>query len=48
MTTFDKVVGHKQIIEHFQNTIRLNKISHAYILSGEEGAGTFICYDTTV
>jgi len=39
MTTFDKVVGHKQIIEHFQNTIRLNKISHAYILSGEEGAG---------
>ncbi len=39
MTIFDKVVGHKQIIEHFQNTIRLNKISHAYILSGEEGAG---------
>lgn len=39
MAAFEKVIGHEQIIEHFQNAIRLNKISHAYILNGEEGAG---------
>lgn len=39
MAAFEKVIGHEQIIEHFQNAIRLNKISHAYILDGEEGAG---------
>ncbi|MBO5279222.1 MAG: DNA polymerase III subunit delta [Lachnospiraceae bacterium] len=39
MSAFDRVIGHEQIIEHFQNAIRLNKISHAYILNGEEGAG---------
>lgn len=39
MSAFEKVIGHEQIIEHFQNAIRLNKISHAYILNGEEGAG---------
>lgn len=39
MSGFEKVIGHEQIIEHFQNAIRLNRISHAYILNGEEGAG---------
>ncbi len=39
MAAFDKVIGHEQIIEHFQNAVRLNKVSHAYILSGEKGAG---------
>lgn len=39
MTTFNNVVGHEKIIEHFQNAVRLDKISHAYILSGEDGAG---------
>ena len=39
MTTFNHVVGHEKIIEHFQNAVRLDKISHAYILSGEDGAG---------
>ncbi len=39
MTSFNNVVGHERIIEHFQNAVRLNKISHAYVLSGEDGAG---------
>ena len=39
MTGFENVIGHEQVIEHFQNAIRLNRISHAYILNGEEGMG---------
>lgn len=39
MAGFEQVIGHEQIIEHFQNAIRLDKISHAYILSGEAGMG---------
>lgn len=39
MVSFDQIVGHEKIIGHFQNAVRFNKISHAYILSGEEGAG---------
>ncbi len=39
MNGFDKVIGHEQIIEHFQNAIRLNKMSHGYILNGEESSG---------
>lgn len=39
MAAFEQVIGHEQIIEHFQNAIRLDKLSHAYILSGEEGSG---------
>lgn len=39
MLTFSDVVGHESIIEHFQNAIRMQKVSHAYILSGEDGAG---------
>lgn len=39
MGGFEQVVGHEQIIEHLKNAIRHQKVSHAYILSGEEGAG---------
>ncbi len=39
MAGFSDIVGHEQIIEHLQNAIRLGKISHAYILDGEEGSG---------
>jgi len=39
MAGFSTIIGHEQIIEHLQNAIRLNKISHAYILDGEDGAG---------
>lgn len=39
MTGFDNIVGHKQAKEHLQNAMKLNKISHAYILNGEKGSG---------
>lgn len=36
---FDEIIGHEQIIEHFQNAILLDKMSHGYILNGEENSG---------
>lgn len=39
MTGFDQVVGHAEIIEHLQNAITMNKVSHSYIFAGEPGAG---------
>ena len=39
MQGFDSVIGHEEIIAHLQNAIRLDKVSHAYIFSGEHGAG---------
>ena len=39
MTGFDRVVGHKDIIMHLQNAIGSEKVSHAYIFSGEAGSG---------
>ncbi len=42
MAGFSEIIGHEQIIEHLQNAIRLNKVSHAYILDGEEGSGKML------
>ena len=39
MAGFSEILGRGQIIEHLQNAIKLQKVSHAYILDGEEGAG---------
>ena len=39
MPGFKEIVGHEEIIQHLQNAIRLGKVSHAYILSGETGSG---------
>lgn len=39
MLSFDTIVGHEKIKEHLMNAIKLNKVSHAYILNGEEGIG---------
>ena len=39
MPYFKDILGHEEIIGHLQNAIQLNKISHAYIFDGEEGAG---------
>ena len=39
MAGFSEILGHEQIIEDLQNAIKLQKVSHAYILDGEEGAG---------
>jgi DNA polymerase-3 subunit delta' len=39
MAGFLDIIGHEQIIEHLQNAIRLDKVSHAYILNGPDGSG---------
>lgn len=39
MLEFNKILGHRQIKDHFQNAVETGKVSHAYILSGEAGMG---------
>ncbi len=39
MAGFDSIIGNRQIKEHFEKAIQLNKISHGYILNGEDGMG---------
>ena len=39
MLNFQEIIGHEQIKEHFQKAIEYNKVSHAYILTGEAGMG---------
>lgn len=36
MPAFKDIVGHEQIIEHLQNAITMDKVSHAYILNGPD------------
>ena len=39
MGSFKDVVGHKDIINYIRSAVTENKVSHAYILNGERGAG---------
>ncbi|HBN55942.1 MAG TPA: DNA polymerase III subunit delta [Lachnospiraceae bacterium] len=39
MAGFADVLGHEQTISHMKHAIQLDKVSHAYILSGEKGSG---------
>ncbi|MBQ7794974.1 MAG: DNA polymerase III subunit delta, partial [Lachnospiraceae bacterium] len=39
MFDFNDILGNDMIKEHFQKAIENNKISHAYILTGEAGTG---------
>ncbi len=39
MQSFGHIIGHESIIQHLQNAISAQKISHAYIFYGEEGMG---------
>lgn len=39
MSGFKDVVGHNNIIQYISNAIMTDKLSHAYILNGEKGAG---------
>ncbi len=39
MVGFRDIIGHEEIIAHFQNAVRFGKVSHAYILNGLEGSG---------
>lgn len=36
---FNKIIGHEDIISHFRSSIEMDRISHAYIIGGEEGSG---------
>lgn len=39
MSKFADIVGQEQIKEHLENAIKMNKVSHAYIINGERNAG---------
>ncbi|MCI5585130.1 MAG: DNA polymerase III subunit delta' [Lachnospiraceae bacterium] len=39
MAKFKDIIGQEQIKEHLQSAITMDKVSHAYILHGELGAG---------
>ena len=36
---FRDLVGHEDIIKHFKSSIEMDKVSHAYVISGEVGSG---------
>lgn len=39
MGRFAEIIGHEQIIQHLQNAIEMDKISHAYIFNGPDQSG---------
>ena len=39
MNSFDEIIGHEKVKEHLRNAVKLNKISHAYIINGMQGSG---------
>lgn len=36
---FRDIVGHEDIIKHFKSSIEMDKVAHAYIITGEVGSG---------
>ena len=46
MAGFQEIIGHNQIVEHLKNAIRMEKISHAYILNGESSSGKMMLAET--
>ena len=42
MNNFKDIIGHEQIIEHLSTALKNNKISHAYIINGDNGTGKHI------
>ena len=45
MTGFSDVLGHEQTILHMKHAIEMDKVSHAYIISGEKGSGKKLLAD---
>ena len=39
MAGFKAILGHEQIIEHLQNAVTMDKVSHAYIINGPDKSG---------
>ncbi len=46
MIDFSQIIGHESIINHMQKAIENHKVSNAYILAGEDGAGKKILANT--
>lgn len=42
MPGFKDIIGHRQVVKHLQSAIEGHKVSHAYIVHGEKGAGKTI------
>lgn len=45
MAGFSEVLGHEQTILHMKHAIEMDKVSHAYIISGEKGSGKKLLAD---
>ena len=41
MAGFHDIIGHDMVKDHLQKAIEYHKVSHAYILSGEEGIDVY-------
>ena len=39
MAGFEDIIGQENVVMHFSNAIKMRKISHAYIINGEQGMG---------
>lgn len=39
MAKFSDIVGQEQLKDHLQNALKMNKVSHAYIINGEKHSG---------
>ena len=39
MADFSDIYGQEQMKEHMQHAVETGKVSHAYIISGENGSG---------
>lgn len=46
MAGFKDIVGHEKIVEHLQNAIKLDKVSHAYIFNGPDSSGKKMLAET--
>lgn len=45
MLDFKHIIGHENIIQHLKKAITMDKVSHAYIFTGEDGAGKSMLSD---
>jgi DNA polymerase-3 subunit delta' len=39
MLDFNQIIGHEKVKKHLKKAVAMNKVSHAYIFSGEDGTG---------
>ncbi len=39
MNTFKDIIGHKDVVSYIEHATEMGNVSHAYIISGEKGAG---------